>query len=78
MSWNYRVTYRPKNPLEGYAIREVYYTEEGEVKFYSRDPITAYGDISDELYADMCMMMDAFDKEPLNLDNVDYELGITY
>lgn len=78
MSWNYRVTHRPKNPLEGYQIREVYYDDEGKVKLYSRDPVTAHGDISDELYEDMCMMMDAFDKEPLNLDNVDYELGITY
>lgn len=75
MSWNYRVTHRPKNPLEGYQIREVYYDDDGNVTLYSRDAIAAHGDISDELYEDMCMMMDAFEKEPLNLDHVDYLLG---
>lgn len=72
MPWNYRITYRPKHPLEGYVIREVYYDEEGAVKLYSKDPMSPFGDISEELYADMCKMMDAFDKDPLNLDQVDH------
>lgn len=75
MTWNYRVTHRPKSPLEGYAIREVFYHEDGTIKFYSKNPIAPFGDISDELYGDMCNMMDAFDKEPLNLDQVDYSLS---
>jgi len=58
----------------GYQIHEVYYDDKGNVKFYSTNPVTAFGDIADELYEDMCNMMRAFDEEPLNLDHVDYLL----
>ena len=73
MIWNYRITHRPKTvPLEGYQIREVYYDDEGRVTFYTKDPVTAFGDIPDELYENFCEMMKAFDSEPLNLDHQDY------
>ena len=76
MIWNYRVTHRPVTaPLEGYMIREVYYDDAGSVALYSKDPITAYGCIPDELYEEHCHMMKAFDREPLNLDHTDYLLG---
>ena len=75
MIWNYRITHRPKTvPLEGYQIREVYYDDEGRVAFYTKDPVTAFGDIPDELYENYCEMMKAFDREPLNLDHQDYLL----
>jgi len=75
MSWNYRIAHRPKtDPLLGYQIHEIYYDDKGNVKFYSTNPVTAFGDIPDELYEDMCNMMRAFDEEPLNLDHVDYLL----
>ncbi len=70
---NYRITHRPSSaPLEGFQIREVYYDERGRVKFYTKDPATAFGDISEELYENFCEMMKAFDDEPLNLDHQDY------
>lgn len=71
MSWNYRVCHRPSVTGGGYQIHEVYYEDDGEIKFYSSKPIAAHGDISEELYQDMCMMMDAFDKDPLDLDALD-------
>ena len=75
MTWNYRITHRPKSaPLEGYQIREVFYDEKGRVKFYTKEPVTAFGDIPDELYEHFCDMMKAFDREPLNLDHQDYLL----
>lgn len=73
MTWNYRITHRPKTaPLEGYQIREVYYDEKGRVKFYTQNPVTAFGDIPEELYEDFCAMMKAFDEEAINLDHQDY------
>ena len=78
MIWNYRVTHRPKSaPLEGFQIREVYYDDErGRVRFYTQNPVTPFGDISEELYEDFCEMMKAFDEEPLNLDHVDYLIKV--
>ena len=72
MSWNYRVCHRPSVVGGGFQIHEVYYEEDGSIKFYSANPISAQGDISEELYEDMCKMMDAFDKDPINLDHQDY------
>jgi hypothetical protein len=75
MIWNYRITHRPKSaPLEGYQIREVYYDDEGRVKFYTKEPVTAFGDLPDELYENFCDMMKAFDSEAINLDHQDYLL----
>ena len=72
MSWNYRVCHRPSVVGGGFQIHEVYYEEDGSIKYYSVNPVTAHGDITEELYEDMCMMMDAFDKDPINLDHQDY------
>lgn len=72
MSRQYRICYRKSSPLPGYQIHEVYYDDDGNIKHYSKQPITPYGDIKEELYHDMCDMMDAFDREYLNLDQVDF------
>lgn len=71
MSWNYRICHRPSVPGGGYQIHEVYYDDDRRVTMYTERPVSAHGDIVDELYENMCMMMDAFDKEPLNLDYID-------
>jgi hypothetical protein len=76
MSWSYRVCHRPSIPGGGFQLHEVYYDKDMHITMYSKNPITAFGEIPDELYEDMCKMMDAFDKEPLNLDHVDYLLRI--
>jgi len=66
------VCHRPSVAGGGYQIHEVFYEDDGSIKYYTERPVTAHGDITDELYEDMCMMMNAFDKEPLNLDYIDY------
>lgn len=71
MTWNYRICHRPSVTGGGFSIHEVYYDSEGRIKMYTERPVPPFGDIPDELYEDMCMMMDAFDKEPLNLDHID-------
>ncbi len=75
MSWNYRVTHRPKQPVQGYQIREVFYDENGLIKFYTENAVAAFGDLPEELEKDLNMMADALNKEPLNLDHVDYLLN---
>ena len=71
MTWNYRVCHRPSVTGGGFQIHEVYYDEDMRIQLYSERPVTAFGEIPDELYEDMCKMMDAFDKEPINLDHLD-------
>lgn len=76
VSWNYRVTHRPKSPLEGYQIREIYYNAAGDIILYSTDGITPFGDLPEELEVDMNYMVDAFNSDIVNLDNVDYLLSV--
>ena len=76
VSWNYRVTHRPKSPMEGFQIREVYYNDAGDVVMYSVDGITPFGDLVEELEVDMNYMVDAMNYASVNLDNVDYLLSI--
>jgi len=71
VSRGYRICYRPSCSAPTYSIHEVYYDETGKICYYAKEPYTAFGDIMDELYRDMCGMMDSFDEEPLNLDLLD-------
>lgn len=71
MSWNYRACHRPSVPGSGYQIHEIYYDDEGNIEFYTKNPISPHGDIVDELYADLTMMMDALDFAPIDLDELD-------
>ena len=63
-----------RNHFLGYMIHEVFYDLDGNVTFYCDTPANPFGDVPDELYEGMCNMMNAFDREPLNLDHVDYLL----
>ena len=76
MSWNYRVTHRPKRPLEGFQIREVHYNDAGDIVMYSTNAITPFGDLVEELEVDMNYMVDAMNHESVNLDNLDYLLAM--
>lgn len=71
MSREYRICHRPSIAGGGYSIHEVYFKDNGEIDFYSKHPTPPFGDIPDELYLEMTKMMDAFDKEPINLDRYD-------
>lgn len=76
MSWNYRVCFRPSIPGGGHQIHEVYYDDEGRIKFYTERPVSAFGDDKEELYEDFAKMWKAFDEEPLDLDRVDKKIFI--
>ena len=72
MTWNYRVCHRPTVPGGGYSIHEVYYDDEGRISMYSKNPITPFGDLPEELEMDMGQMIDAFNQEP------ELEWGLNY
>ena len=76
MSWNYRVCHRPTVPGGGYSIHEVYYDDEGRISMYSKNPITPFGDLPEELEMDKGQMIDAFNQEPLNLNYVDHLIKV--
>jgi hypothetical protein len=76
MTWNYRICFRPTNRAAGFNIHEVYYGEQGEIKLYTARPIEPWGDSPDELYTTLKMMMDSFDKDVLDLDDLDYYFQI--
>jgi hypothetical protein len=71
MKWNYRICARDSIPGYGLNIHEVYYDENEEIEFYTENPVGPHGDIADEMYLDMIKMMDALDKDIIDLDKVD-------
>lgn len=74
MTRNYRICHRPTSTIPTFQIHEVFYNDEGKILFYEKTPAIPHGDIEKELYADMCLMMDAFDHNPLDLDLLDKQL----
>lgn len=72
VSWNYRVCHRPTIAGGGFQIHEVYYDDDYDITMYSERPISPFGDTSEELEADVSMMLHAFNETPLNLNHVDY------
>jgi len=71
MSWNYRICFRSQNRSYGFYVHEVYYDDNGMIKFYSKNPVNVYGDDPDDVYQTLKMMMDSLDKDLLDLDEVD-------
>lgn len=66
MSWNYRVMrHTISNGEEWYGIHEVYYEEDGTIKFYSTDSIHPHGETEKELQKDLEMMQESFNKAVL-------------
>ena len=78
MNWSrkYRVCHRPTIPGGGYAVHEVYYDDEGHVTMYSKQPVSPWGDIPEELEMEMGQMIDAFNDGPLNLNHLDHLINL--
>ena len=73
---NYRVCFRAKSRVPTHQIHEVFYDNHYDVIGYEKIPAVAFGDVTEELYESFCEMMRAFDEVPLNLDHVDYLIGV--
>jgi hypothetical protein len=65
MSWNYRVVYDPivsaLDDIGEYAIREVFYNDDGEIAFWSGEAAVPNADSYEELQAELVLFQAAFE-----------------
>lgn len=81
--WNYRVCkkrfekFDPKvhDPEDefSFTMHEVYYNKDESIRFTSVDPIAAHGVTVEEMKDDFYLMLGAFDKPVIDLDNIVYQ-----
>jgi hypothetical protein len=78
MKWSreYRVCHRPTIPGGGYAVHEVYYDDDGRPTMYSKQPVSPWGDIPEELEMEMGQIIDALNNEPVNLNYLDHLINL--
>ena len=57
MGWNYRIFENDKGDEKYYSIREVYYTDDNEIRDYTKDDITPYGETPEVLFEVLEMML---------------------
>ena len=69
--WNYRITYRPSQPEQGFGIREVFYNDNGEPVSYTDRSIEPYGETKEELISDLAYMIQAISQDIVDLDHLD-------
>jgi len=73
MSWNYRV-FQKENADKSffYEIHEVYYTEEGNIRYTSENPMSAFGESIKELGRDLEMLKAALEKPVIVEKDITY------
>lgn len=79
MSWNYRIIKRTTTSPAGYvedyyAIYEVYYNREGDIRAWSAQPLSPHGTSIQELRRDFELMRGAFYKPALDYDKLEKEI----
>ncbi len=69
MSWNYRVIRHIEKETNEFwfGIHEVYYSENGQVKHWTKYPVKPAGSSLEDLKGDITLMMKAFDKPTLEV-----------
>jgi hypothetical protein len=73
MTWNHRVVkYETKNlfgdPDVGFAIHEVYYDQDGNVRGMTANAVKPWGDTKDELRLELLRMLEALNKPDIDLN----------
>ena len=76
LQMEYRVCHRPGSVVPSFTIHEVYFDEDDHPLLYSDRPICPFGDIPEELHSDLCKMLKALEKEPLNLNILDRRIEL--
>jgi len=80
MSWNYRVMKRevktPSGTEEFYAIYEVYYDKNNNVKMWSEDPVHIQGETLKELKQDLEYYAEALNKPVLNYNELEEKFNV--
>jgi len=67
--WNYRVTEQQVGDETEYAIREVHYDDDDNVKGWTEEPITFTGDSPEEVAEALRLALRATEKEPLYISS---------
>lgn len=72
MTWNYRVI-KQEHPEETttYAIYEVYYDEQDNIQFITKNPVDPHGETIEELRGNLEYMLQALNKPVLNMNELD-------
>lgn len=71
MTWNYRVIKQERPEGMTYAIYEVYYDEQDNIQFLSKDPVSPHGETITELTNDLKYMRQALKMPILDMDELD-------
>lgn len=79
MSWNYRIMKKTVTSPAGhtedyYAIYEVHYNREGDVRSWSEESLSPHGISVKELRRDFELMNRAFNKAVLDYDELEKEI----
>jgi len=71
MSWNYRVMKKHYKDEIEFAIYEVYYDEEDNIKYWSAEPQFPHGQTIREMKRAFASYQKAFDKPVLDYDEME-------
>lgn len=75
MTWDYRVIKETRiqgdDTINTYSIYEVYYDEDNNIEFISKDPINPHGESLEELQGDLEYMIKALVKPLLDMKEVE-------
>lgn len=74
--WNYRVTV-DRSALPQYAIREVYYREDGSIEGWTVDPRDLTGESIEDIKADLELIQSAFSKPVIDITDEDNPKELT-
>lgn len=77
-TWNYRVIKQEHPTGTSYAIYEVYYDDEDNIEFITKDPISPHGETVNELENDLKYMQKAFSLPVLDMDELDKLFAIKH
>lgn len=70
--WNYRICkQRTMNPDEDlFAIHEVYYEKNGNIYLIADEPARVWGESPEDLKNNLAMLLEAFQQQIIDLDEV--------
>ena len=72
--WNNRIVKHEKDDAVWYSVHEVFYNDNGGIKFYTENPITIFGETVEEVKSQLEMIMKDIEKhEVIDASTVELE-----
>mgnify|MGYP000427418106 CR=1 FL=1 len=72
--WNNRIVKHKKDDAVWYSVHEVFYNDNGGIKFYTENPITIFGETVEEVKSQLEMIMKDIEKhEVIDASTVKFE-----